>query len=460
MEYPSVVKIFATTQHPNWACPWQSQSPAHGTGSGVIIAGGRVLTGAHVVANATFLQVQKLASPDKVTAEVEAVCHDADLALLRVTEPEFTEGVEPAEIGDLPSLRDRVSVVGFPVGGEEMSITEGVVSRIEVQEYSHSQRHLLAVTVDAAINEGNSGGPVFRDGSVCGLAFQVLRDAENIGEVVPAPLIRKFLAAIDRGISTAVPGLGMRVQKLENPMLRKSLGLGPTQSGLLVTELAYGNSAWGHLEVGDVITEMGGHRVANNGTVTYRGQYRTEYPVVLGDYHVGDTLECKVLRGGEEKSVELTLLEYRLLVPLSLYETIPSYYVYGGLVFQTLTRDFLRCWDEWWDRAPKEFLFDYYFSLPTEVREEIVILTRTLPDKVNVGYEDSYNLSVAKVNGVRPRNMREFVRELERAGETVELEMSTGTRIVLDAQAALAANPTILERYRVRAQCSPDLQGL
>ena len=116
-------------------------------------------------------------------------------------------------IGDLPHLRDAVQVVGYPIGGEEVSITEGVVSRIEVQRYEHSQRHLLAVTVDAAINEGNSGGPVFARGKVVGIAFQAIPDAENIGEMVPAPILQRFLDGVKQGKDARVPGLGIATQQ-------------------------------------------------------------------------------------------------------------------------------------------------------------------------------------------------------------------------------------------------------
>jgi S1-C subfamily serine protease len=141
MPRSAVVRIYATTQDPDCDSPWQARVPAHSTGSGVVIARNRVLTGAHVVANCTFLQVQKISDPNKAVARVIGICHDCDLALLEVDLPHFMDGIVAAEIGDLPDLRDRVSVIGFPVGGEEVSITEGVVSRIEVQRYSHSQRH-------------------------------------------------------------------------------------------------------------------------------------------------------------------------------------------------------------------------------------------------------------------------------------------------------------------------------
>jgi S1-C subfamily serine protease len=143
MAHAAVVRIFATTQDPDHESPWQAAVPQSSTGSGVVVGPGQILTGAHVVANATFVQIQKMYDPDKVVAEVTSVWHDCDLALLTLRDPSFLAGIEPAELGDLPDLRDRVAVIGFPVGGEEISITEGVVSRIEVQRYSHRQRHLL-----------------------------------------------------------------------------------------------------------------------------------------------------------------------------------------------------------------------------------------------------------------------------------------------------------------------------
>ena len=71
-----------------------------------------------------------------------------------------------------------------------MSITRGVVSRIEHDAYAHSSIELLAVQIDAAINSGNSGGPVLTDHSISGVVMQYLPDSENIGYMVPAPVVR------------------------------------------------------------------------------------------------------------------------------------------------------------------------------------------------------------------------------------------------------------------------------
>jgi S1-C subfamily serine protease len=457
MSHPQVVRVFATTQAPDYDCPWQVRPPERGTGSGVVIAGGKILTGAHVVANATFVQVQKPSDPDKAVARVQAVCHDADLALLEVVDRDFLGDMKPAEIGELPALRDKVSVVGFPIGGEEISITEGVVSRIEVQRYHHSQRHLLAVTVDAAINQGNSGGPVFRRGKVAGIAFQKLSGADNIGEMVPAPVIRTFLEGVGAGKQPAVPGLGIITQSLENPLLRRQMGLGEHDSGILVVSVDYGSSAWGVLEPRDVLLAVAGLRIANNGTIQYQERYRTRYDVLLGHYYVGDQLDVTVMRGGRRMDMSLTLQPMRYLVPRSQYDVQPTYFIYGGLVFQPLTRDFLATWSKWWNKAPKEFLHHYYAGARTLERQEVVVLSQVLSDEINVGYDDLFNESVVAINGVMPRDMADFVGRLESSQGMIEIATSGPGVIVFDAAATRSVSAQVLARYHIVADRSPNL---
>jgi S1-C subfamily serine protease len=460
MAYSSVVRIYATTQDPDHDSPWQARVPQSSTGSGVIIAPDRVLTGAHVVANATFVQVQKISATDKSVARVVSVCHDCDLALLAIEDRHFMEGIDPAELGELPDLRDRVAVVGFPIGGEEISITEGVVSRIEVQRYAHSQRHLLAVTVDAAINKGNSGGPVFKSGHVVGIAFQTLENAENVGEMVPAPIIRHFLAAAPTRPDIQIPAIGITTQNLENPFLRKRFGLAAGDGGVLVLSVDYGGSAWGVLEPGDALLEIAGHKIAGNSTVKFRGRYRTRYDVMLGWSSVGETIDLTLLRRGVRRKVGLVLAPPSPLVPRNRYDQPPTYYIYGGLVFQMLTRDYLSTWDSWWDKAPKEFLHLYYSGTRTPERQEVVILTQVLADEVNVGYEGFYSESIVSVNGVVPRDMHDFVRLCEATSGTLEVRTSSDGYIVLDTERARAASARILERYRIPRDRSLDLEPL
>ena len=457
---PSVVRIDATTLRPDHDAPWQTKTPNSGHGSGVVIGPGRVLTGAHVVADATFVQVQTVRDPTRYPARVAGVCHDADLALLVVEDEKFEAGTQPATLGgELPHLRDQVSVVGFPVGGEEVSVTAGVVSRIEVQRYTHSQRRLLAVTVDAAINSGNSGGPVFCGDHVVGIAFQSLTDAENIGEVVPTVLIRRFLAAVEHGRSVDVPSLSLDVQSGENPTLRRSLGLTEPGVGVLVRRVHYGGSAHGVLREGDVLLELDGHRIAANGTIRYADRIRTRFEAVLGSRFVGDTLPVKIMRDRAVIEVAVTLRSHRRLVPYNAHDTHPRYVVWGGLVFQPLTRDFLRTWNRWWESAPSEFVQQYYTGVRTEDCRERLLISQVLADELTVGYAERYNELIDTVNGVRPRDLAHLAALIDGAEGIVTVETSWGGRLVLDVAEVATHHARILERYRIPRDRSELLES-
>ena len=457
MDYPQVVRIYATTQAADYDCPWQTRTPVNGTGSGVVIGKNRILTGAHVVANATFIQVQTISDTNKAIAHVKSISHDCDLAILEVESPQFLEGIDPAQIGTLPDLRDNVTVVGFPVGGEEISVTEGVVSRLEVQRYEHSQRRALAITVDAAINAGNSGGPVFREGKVVGIAFQTLNHAENIGEVVPAPIIENFLERAESQSLHQLPGLGLITQNLENIQLRNFIGLKPTQSGVMVTNIEFGGSSWGLLQIRDVLLKIDGYEIANNGTIQYLGKYRTSFESILGTHQLGDTLPLVILRDGLEIEVSLTLMPRHDLVRRNQYDILPTFFIYGGLVFQPLSVDFLGTWDTWCEKAPSEFLHFYHSGIRTEETQEVVVLAQVLADQVNAGYEHLDHESITGVNGIRPKNLKHFVQLVEESKGDIELITSRSGIVVLNVEAVHQAHQRILTRYHIPTDRSVDL---
>lgn len=455
--YPQVVRVFTTRQRPNYDTPWQTLGVRTATGSGVVIAPRLIVTGAHVVADATFIQVQETHAPDKAIARVVCLGHDCDLALLTVDDDAFWRDLPIAQLDDLPQLRDKVQVVGFPTGGEELSITEGVVSRLEVQHYSHSKRNLLALTVDAAINAGNSGGPVFRGDKVVGIAFQALKNAENIGELVPAVFIRRLLEAAAKGRDLQVPSFGLSIQTLENPTLHRSLGLAPQDSGLLISHVLMGGSAEGLLRPGDVLTHIDHLAIANNGTVRYRGRWRTSFSVVLADHHVGDELPLRVWRDGAALDLRLTLKAHTGLVPASLYDRPTRWFLYGGLIFQPLSLHFLRTWTKWQTNAPRRLVELYYSGLPTAERRELVVISGLLADALNAGYEDAQDDTVRSVNGVPVRDLPHLFELLHSAQGLVRLHTDLDLLIVFDADEVRATQPRILERYRLPSAHSAEL---
>jgi hypothetical protein len=311
--------------------------------------------------------------------------------------------------------------------------------------------------VDAAINKGNSGGPVFKGGQVVGIAFQKLSRAENIGEMVPPPVIRTFLDSIERGDPLQVPWLGLKTQSLENPTLRQRLGLTPEVTGLLVCSVEYGSTCWGALRPGDTLLKIAGQPIANSGTIQYLDRIRTRYDAELCGFRVGQTIQLEILRDGEKTELSLTLRPACHLVPRNQYDRQPTYFVYGGLVFQPLSRNYLATWNKWWDKAPPEFLDHYFGGVRTEERQEVVVLSQVLSDEINVGYEGLYYEAIEQINGRTPRDMVDFVTRVEQASKTVELRTSRAGVIVLDPAEVRARTPQILERYHIPHDRSADL---
>ncbi len=452
-----VVRVLATVQRPDYDCPWQMQSPTSSTGSGVVLADGRILTGAHVVADATFVQVQTATHPRKFVARVVATAHDCDLALLAIDDPTFAEATHPATLGELPKRRDEVVVVGFPVGGEEVSYTEGVVSRIELSNYTHSHRRLLAITVDAAINPGNSGGPAYDGrGRLVGIAFQKRRDADGIGYLVPSVLVRRFLDAVEQGRPTDAPALGIRLQTTENPTLRAALGMPDGVEGVRVVEIGHEGSAAGHLQVDDVLLRIDGHAIAANGTITWDGGLRTGLGVALSRAHVGDGISLEVLRDGERFTAELTLAPDASLVPRDRHDVVPDWLIYGGLVIQPLGLDYLQTWNKLRE-APREMVLLYARAMRSAERHEALVISKVLAHRLNQGYARFADRVIASVDGVVPRDLPHLAALLDGARGRVRIETNGGGMAVFDADAVAAETAELLARYRISADRADSL---
>ena len=180
-----VVKIHAIHQTPDLLRPWSKNSPQQVKGSGVVIDGKRILTNAHVVKYASQIYVQPNQSASYIPARVEAMTPGMVLAILKLDDESFFEkrGALPFA-QELPRVKDNVNVYGYPTGGTELSVTQGIVSRIEYTDYYY-QATGLRIQVDAALNFGNSGGPAVSDGKLVGLVFSLIQNAQNIGYLIP-----------------------------------------------------------------------------------------------------------------------------------------------------------------------------------------------------------------------------------------------------------------------------------
>jgi len=454
----ATVKIQTTYIHPSYYIPWRMLTHASVIGSGAIIKNNLILTNAHVVSDATFIQVMRENDPKKYEATVQFIGHECDLALVKVKDENFFKDTSTLEIGDtVPELKSIVTSYGYPVGGERISITEGVVSRIEIRTYSHSGKSaFLMVQTDAALNPGNSGGPVIQDGKIAGVAFQVRSGVENIGYMIPTPIIKHFLDDVADGTFNGFPDLGVYTDELENDSFREYLGMAESQSGIIVIRVVPNGAGAKVLKEGDVIMKVDGVQVANDGSIPFEyGRIKCTHLIDLKQ--IGDPIKLTLWRDKKEIEVSLTAALPPVRIPwFKQFETLPRYYIYAGLIFEPLNRDYLGTWRDWFSNADARMLYYFTYLERDRIhpeRKEFVIVNSVLPDSENTYLSDLSNRVVSTVNGKTITRLEDVIEAFKTPKGKYHLVMVEGgyKPILLDAARADQATARVLKNYGIPA---------
>jgi len=327
-----------------------------------------------------------------------------------------------------------------------LSITSGIVSRIEVDTYAQSGRRLLSAQIDAAINSGNSGGPVISHDRVVGIAMQTLEEAENVGYMVPTPVIEHFLEDVKDGRYDGFPQIGVRVQNMESESQRLAAGMSAKQTGALVMRVDYGGPAYTVLRPHDVLMTIDGHSIANDLTVVWPEIGRVHFSMIYQSRQIGERVTVSFLRNGKPLAGTLELKAHTPLVPARRSTELPRYLVFAGLVFQPLSGDYL----DYFRDPPPNLLSAAWNRGVTKERREVILMQRVLPDPVNRGYQSWDDEVVRLVNGVAPRDMTHLAEIIDGArGRWLRVLMEDGHLITVDREAARAAGNRILEAYGI-----------
>ncbi|MEI6161104.1 MAG: Do family serine endopeptidase [Roseococcus sp.] len=278
----------------------QQRRPANALGSGFIVdAQGTVVTNNHVVRNATSVKV-KLEDGRELNARVVGRDERTDIAVLKI---DAGQPLPFLALGDSNTARpgDWVVAVGNPfgLGG---TVTAGIVSArgrdIGVGPYDDF------IQIDASINSGNSGGPLFGlDGSVIGVntaIFSPSGGSVGIGFAIPSNMVRQVVAQIQANGRVERGFLGASTQPL-TPALARSLRLTKPEGALVGQVEPESPAARGGLRAGDVVTKVGETSVANP----------RDLARAIGDARPGSEVRLSVQRDGAAQELRVTLAELR-----------------------------------------------------------------------------------------------------------------------------------------------------
>ena len=404
----------------------------------------------------------------KYEATTKCVGYQCDLALLEVNDPEFQSFVEPVELGDMVDLRQKIMVVGFPMGGTEISLTKGIVSRIEVDVYVESEQRLLQVQVDAAINPGNSGGPVFSGGKVVGVAFQGM-DRPGLGYMIPMPIVGHFLTEAFSGKKyRGFPMIPMVTEELENPYERAHYHLA-NRTGVRILKVDNLSDAYSKLKPDDILLAVDGLPVSNEGTVDIPGVGKCiDFVHLTQTKFIGDSIKLTILRqtkgpkvAPEELEIEVTLdvvMGDTEKVSVEERDKMPTYYINSGLCFVPLTRNYLHGEGDVFEEV---YLFEYDCKLADQPKknkdEQIVVISHIFKCTETQGYEKHVNTIVKSINGRDINHISDVIAALE--GHQTDrhvIALTTNSKIVVPNMPA-AQFQRLLKRYHIPADRSEDL---
>jgi len=467
----SVVQISTTLFEPDYDEPTNGSRTKSCSGTGFVVENdGRkyILTNAHVVENAILLRVRDANCTEKFEAKVKCVSYQCDLALLEVEDPKFQTIAQPVQLGEMIRLKDKVQTIGFPMGGNEISISKGIVSRIEVRDYCMSGLDMLQVQIDAAVNPGNSGGPVFSDGKVVGTAFQGY-DRQGLGFMIPIPIIKHFLTeAFSNKPYRGFPILPIRFQTLVNPTQRKFYGMTEKQTGIRIKKIDNLCDAFSKLKEGDILLELDGHPVSNDGTVDIPGiGNRIDMVHLTHMKFVDDTVSLKILRNNpvtkksEIHTVQVILDHVPLeteIVPQNEHDKMPTYYINSGISFIPVTRNYLEG-----DGAELEdmYFIDEGCSIPDMPKksadEQLIVINNVLDCKETEGYDEYIHAIIKEINGKPIKNIHDVVSAMENNKNDMHEIVTARKNVIVVENMHKDKQHKLLKQYNIRQDRSDDL---
>lgn len=417
----SVLRVNVASQAYDFSRPWLKKAPFMRSALGAVLPGNRVLITAEMVANHNYVELEKAETGEKVPATVLFVDYESNLALLKANEDAFMKDLKPLELTLDTVVGDRMEVLQLESNGI-LATTEGTVSTIEVSNYPEDNSYFLCYRLSLSLQYRDSSFalPVVKNGKLAGLLMRYDTRTQN-GMILPAPIIKHFLDDVKDGNYAGFPQMGFTYASLRDPQLRryaKTSGTGGVYVAEVVPDSPAGKSG---LKQGDVILEINGLPVDQDGNYSDPQYRKLEIEHLLtGKGNVGDKVKLKVLR--ESKEVELEFALNRRLpedyvsAPYVL-DKAPRYFVVGGMIFQELSRQYLKQWGgNWQGQAPQKLV--YYDEFQSQLfgpdQKKVVILSQVLPSDATVGLERLGHLVVTQVNGQKIHSLDDLKAAVEK----------------------------------------------
>jgi len=299
--------------------------------------------------------------------------------------------------------------------------------------------------------------PLVKKNKLAGLLLRYDSRSQLL-DAIPAPVITHFLREAETENYRGFPSAGFSFFPTRDPALRE-FASAKGKHGVYVTNVEAGTPAMNAgLKVGDVVTAVGNHDIDENGNYVDPLYGKIEFTNLLTAHaYAGDVIAFHIDRAGKPMQLNLTLehrdAKHYVSPPYSLDQP-PRYYVLGGMIFQELSRQYLKEWGPNWEReAPQRLVYMDHFQseLFPDTNRRVVILSQVLPANSTIGYDDLAYLTVKKVNGKEIKSLDDLAEAVKQpVGDFIKIETEEDPKqIELDASQVAAEAPALQENYGI-----------
>src|SRR5881275_3136746 len=417
----ALVRVNVTGQSYDYFRPWQKKAPFSKRALGAVLSKGRVLVTADLVANQNYVELERAESGEKTAASVEVVDYEANLALLQPQDKKFLDGLPPLELTNDTVVGDRLAALQLEQTGA-LVVTDGLVTAIQVTRYPVEVGEFLTYRLSIALQyrDNSYTVPLVKNNKLAGLLLRY-DPRSQLMDAIPAPIIAHFLKDAAKPKYEGFPTIGFDYFPTRDPQLRKYAGETGNGGGVYVRGIEPGSAVEkAGLQEGDILTAVGNFDLDQNGNYVDPIYKKLEFTNLLTTHaYAGDKMPLKIRRQGKAMQLDVTM-EHRapddyIISPYSRDEA-PKYYILGGLIFQELSRQYLREWGpNWLKEAPQRFVYldHFQWELFPEGHRRVVILSQILPVNGTIGYDDVGYLTVIKVNGKEVHSLEDLAGALQ-----------------------------------------------